>query len=87
MGLGLGPAAQQALKEASPVIAAWKALPGVTERVAKNSRICFVGSGGLTRQCVIDNADILQPVVQTFGAIPEIFYSVLVMCLHVKGPE
>ena len=53
-----------------PVLTAWKALPGVMERVAKNGRICFVGSGGLTRQCVIDNADLFQPIVQTFGAIP-----------------
>ena len=52
-----------------PVLAAWKLLPGVMERVAKNSRISFVSSGGLTRQCVIDNAEILQPIVQTFGAI------------------
>ena len=51
-----------------PVIAAWRALDGLVERAGKDSRICFVGAAGISRQCVIDNAEILQPIINTFGA-------------------
>ena len=51
-----------------PVLEAWKVLPGVMERVVKAGRICYVGKAGVDRQCVIDNADLLQPIINTFGA-------------------
>ena len=55
--------------EGCPVQAAWKALPGVVERAAVKGRICHLGPSGVTRQCVIDNVDIIEPVIQTLGAL------------------
>ena len=59
-----------------PVFRAWRDLPGVLERVSKLGRICHVGPNGVDRQCVIDNADIIDPILKEYGAlaaIPEAF--------------
>ena len=55
-----------------PVLEAWKALPGVVERVVKAGRICHVGKNGVDRQCVIDNADLIEPIINTHGALTDI---------------
>ena len=52
-----------------PVQAAWKALPGVVERVGSKGRICYLGPSGVTRQCVIDNVDILEPLIRALGTL------------------
>ena len=60
-----------------PVFRAWKALPGVLERISKLGRICYVGSNGVDRQCVIDNADIIEPILREFGSLVCIIHEVL----------
>ena len=55
--------------EQCPVWAAWKDLPGVMERIAKHSRICHLGKAGIDRQCLIDNADIIEPVLMVYGVL------------------
>ena len=52
-----------------PVQAAWNELPGVLERVASKGRICHLGPGGVTRQCVIDNVDIIEPLIKSLGTL------------------
>ena len=51
-----------------PVITAWKNLPGVMHRVAKYGRICYMQKKGVDRQCVIDNAAVIEPILAAFGA-------------------
>ena len=51
-----------------PVMEAWKALPGLMERAANSARITFMSPNGISRQCVIDNADIIEPLTNNIGA-------------------
>ena len=67
-GESRGSAGSSADEDVCPIQAAWKDLPGLMERVSKKGRICFVGPGGVNRQCLIDNVDIIEPVLKAHGA-------------------
>ena len=54
--------------EPCPIMEAWKALPGVMERASTTARICCC-TGGISRQSVIDNCDILEPIINALGAL------------------
>ena len=67
-----------------PIMGAWKGLDGIVERAGREGRICFVGAAGISRQCVIDNVDILQPIINTLGAQASNFTSAYrLMCVRV----
>ena len=53
-----------------PIIQVWLELPHVVARAA-NGRIADLGQGGLTRESVGANADLLEPVIKEFGNLAE----------------
>ena len=58
-----------------PVLEAWSALPGLVQRASTQARICHVGSAGVSRQSVIDNVEITEAIVQTFGPWPHFSFT------------
>ena len=58
-----GSSSTPASDDKCPILEAWKGLPGVMERAASSSRICHMSPDGISRQCVIDNADIIEPLI------------------------
>ena len=59
------------------VISAWNNIRGLLERAGKG-RIIRVPFNGLDRQAVIDNADILEPVILAYGCWPALICEVIV---------
>ena len=55
--------------QADPVLSSWSDIRGLLERAGKG-RIIRVPFNGLDRQAVIDNADILEPVILAYGCLP-----------------
>ena len=52
-----------------PIIKGWNALPFVVSR-ASGGKLATVGKK-LTRQCVADNVELLEPVIATLGILSE----------------
>ena len=50
------------------MLTAWAALPYLTKR-GTEGKICTVGEGGINRQAIADNAEIIKPVILQFGAL------------------
>ena len=66
-GGSMGSSPETSASNKCPVMEAWKALPGLMERAANSARICFMSPSGISRQCVIDNVDIIEPLINTVG--------------------
>ena len=67
----LGPSSDAATSgdKKCPIQDFWKALPGLMERVTTKGRISHLGPSGVRRQCVIDNVDVIEPVINALGAL------------------
>ena len=71
-----------------PVIASWMEIRGLFERAGKG-KIIRVPLSGIDRQAVIDNADILEPVISCYGHLAEfrVFAGIPSVVLHLTIPS